>query len=193
MLVLHQYDFFENKGKLMRKLFLMMIGATALLVSGAASAIPITVGLTLSDPTGGQGLCEVDCVGTITIDVTSGPITSTTNGSFEIIDLNIEITDGNSATPTGLTFGSPFGGFGFNFATISNGSFTDFYATHAFDQTGTGILSLSGSDWTVTSGFLGISGGGSGSAIPEPSALALLGIGLLGFGAATRRKRRNNS
>ena len=177
----------------MRKLVLSTIGAAALLVSGAASAIPFTTGLTLSDPTTGTTFCTVDCNGTVTIDVLGGPITAATNATFDILGLNIEITDGNPAVSTGLFFGDILPLPGANFVTVVNGSFTDVYATLATTFAGgtLGYLSIAGNDWTVSGA--GIAQGGSGSAIPEPSAIALLGIGLVGFGAASRRMRSKTS
>jgi len=174
----------------MKKLFLYAMGAAALITSGAASAISITTGLTLNEPTGMTTLCLVDCTGTITVDVTTGPITAATNGQFAITALNILITDGDPAVSTGLTFGNLTGLF--NVAEIVNGEFTDVYASLSNSFNGLGQLNITGNDWGVSgfgpSGAL-IVGGGSATAIPEPSTLALFGIALVGFGVASRRKK----
>ncbi len=94
------------------------------------------------------------------------------------------------------------GGFTFDLTTILSNQSIDVDNNGSADYaiiTGNGVINKAGFDategeWTFsTQGFGNLGNGGSFSfsatSVPEPAAIALLGLGLIGFGAARRKKQ----
>ncbi len=173
----------------MKNLLKSLVFVGSLLVATASWALPITTGLFLGSPTAGQQdtLCAAGCWGSVDIDPdTLGTVGNNVN-QVSVTGIDIEIDTGG-ATPATLSFGNIVPG---GLATFVGGVVTLVNISISADlASGTHWLVITGNDWGV--GGPQITGGGSHVRVPEPSVIALLGIGLIAFGL-TRLLRRKNS
>ena len=164
----------------MKQLMKSIALAGLMCIGGSAWAMPFTVGFTLDGSTDGN-YCPTGCSGTLSIDGGSlGTLTDPTQAYITGVD--IEITD--SLENVVLTFGNQlFPGL----VTIIDDAVTTINLSMSQAIGGSfHFLSIGANDWTLSGAVH--SGGGSEVQVPEPSVLALLGLGLVAIGFTRRRK-----
>lgn len=183
----------------MKNLFIKAVATSAILMSSlSAYAVPITGDISFvgsAEVTYGDSYIS-------SIDFPSAVVWSST-GSFSDIaqltnaDFSAVVSDGSTATADNDYFWS-VGDFTFSITDVAYNNFThdgtlnSLILNGALDYTGTefdyettaGLLRLNGTELNNPGSFTF-----SAVTVPEPTTVALLGLGLVGFAASRRKKQ----